>query len=208
MNPQDIFSSKFPHEYLDTMIRGLPSVYRTAYLNSFGEHASKQARDLFPHKLRCMVDEHLLSVARQCDGVRGRNRPNRARNSNHVEVISASAIITASRAKTPDHFVRRSNFREALATNNQLTLFPELVAELRGRRVYGIVLHGNGGGMPDKVEFVYLGIPDEDYSQYLFAIDLLEYYSIDLYSTIREEMVPDTAEPRIKSLPGRMREAK
>jgi hypothetical protein len=192
------FDNEFPHEFLDRMIRGLPGVYRAAKEASFGDHPIEQARDLFPHNLRSLVDEHMLETAGRFETVEAVNKLNDAKNSNHVEVWTDSVVLTASRVVSHGQFVRRSNFREALASSNQLNLFPELCPRPQGNIVYGIIVHGYHEESRDRVGFVFLGIPDDDYCRYVFAQDLLDYYTIDLYPTFRAETIEDAAEPRIK----------
>ena len=207
MNFQDYFEREFPHDFLDQAIRGLPGVYRSAHARTFGDHPSEQARDLFPHNLRCLVDEHLIATASHFKRLEPTNKLNGAKNSNHVEVWGGSVVLTASTVRSPRQFVRRSNFREALATWNQLTLFPDFAPRPAGNQVYGIIIHGYGDGGRDKVDFVCLGIPDDDYSAYVLVVDLLNYYAIDLYPEIRKETIEDMAEPKIKVVPRIRREA-
>lgn len=207
MNFQDFFEREFPHDFLDKMIRGLPGVYKTAHERTFDDHPSEQARDLFPHNLRCLVDEHLIGTATHFDRLEPANKLNSAKNSNHVEIWGPSVVLTASTVKSPRQFVRRANFREALASCNQLTLFPEFAPRPAGNQVYGIIVHGYGDGRRDKVDFVCLGIPDDDYSAYVLVVDLLDYYAVDLYPEINKETIEDIAEPKIKAVPATRREA-
>jgi hypothetical protein len=115
-------------KFLANLVKMFPIGYQQAYDNAYKKSnvGPYQARDLWPHMRRAVIDSKLQNLINLYDGMACYTDKNVAKNCSNVKIKTNDIILTANAVKYPTQIVKHAIFRETSATDNrQLELFPK-----------------------------------------------------------------------------------
>ena len=183
-------------QFLRNYLKILPQAYSLAYHSCYEKLGISpyQARDLFPHMRRAILDDLLIKLSAQYTELKVSTYKNDAKNCSYVRVQSGDVILTANAVTTPLEMVRPALFRVTLARDNrQLELFSKIGTDNYGDFYYANLLHGPDEINLEKVSFAYLAYPSSDFKYYITSINLEKHFGISMYETIVNiEEIEDT----------------
>lgn len=149
----------------DEVVTEIVAIVMSNYASAaaFGEErwGSWEAKDAIPHVRRADIETALsmLPVKFKPLNVRVEKKPNANGTAWHTEVICGSVVLTQSKTEGPDVAVREAVFRESLAADCRMNLWPEDVAEPSNDAevLWACVVHGPSDkpGVPAYIRVVF-----------------------------------------------------
>jgi hypothetical protein len=190
----ELFNLVVPKEFLTAVAGRMGWIYKTAF-RQCDQLEKEQAQDFRPYMRWILLESELRKLARK-HGIAEAAKMNCAKSQHHVEVSAGRVIITASAVDTPIQVPRRAIFRDTLACDNSLWLFPEFAppAPPDDAPLYAVLIHAPKADDQRAPWFANIRFPLPDCKKWATGkIELLKDFTSarDAKETFEEERVED-----------------
>ena len=192
--PMEMFDQLMPVDFIKDTLACLRECYSGAHSRCL-DFPATEAHDLRPYYRKALFESQWRDVAKKHQ-LKAAAKLNKGRNSFHTRIKCGQVVLTASSVPDPSCIVRHAHFRETYAQNNQPSLFEPQKTPSPDALLYAILIHG---GVKDQPGFADIVFPSPDCDRYLARIQLFQRYTeFAKKVTVTEEIVPDTAAPRLR----------